>query len=396
MEWKKWGAGDPVTINRIVWGEHEFENVKNVFWNDWFGPGVYCKAFEIELAKYLRVKHVQLVNSGSSALLLGTKALQELGKWSKDDLILHPLCTFPTSCNPIWQTGMTPVFVDVDWGTYNIDIEGVAFALEKYPRIKGAIIPHLLGNSPQMDKLIELLDGRPLIEDCCDTMGSKYDGELVGTFGDVSATSFYGSHHITTAGVGGALFTNNRYIYKIANSMTFWGREPDVQGDEYTKFEKRYHYVTLGYDMQMSEIQAAFGLAQLSDLEGGNQKRKEKFDVIDNFFLAYSDWFILPRESPKADPSWFGYPLTIEDDAPFTRRAFVEHLYKYKIEVRPLFTGNLTRHLAYRNLPYIVAWDKGEADRIGYNSLFLPAWGELSEDATNYMFEVIEKFLRLY
>ena len=173
MGWKQWKPGDPVTINRIVWNGLESEYMQDVLERDWFGPGKYAQHLQQELSRFTGISHAQLTNSGTSALLIGATILQNLGYWRKGDLILHPACTFPAPCNVIVQTGMIPVLVDVEPGTYNIDADLVAQAIGEYPEIKGAIIPHLLGNSPDMDKLIEALDGRPLIKDCCDTLGSK-------------------------------------------------------------------------------------------------------------------------------------------------------------------------------------------------------------------------------
>ena len=401
MPWKQWKPGDPVTINRIVWDGLESEFMQDVLERDWFGPGHYATEFEKSLAEFVGVKHAQLTNSGSSALLIATQALQKLGRWLPGDLVLHPACTFPTSCNPIWQSEMNPVFADVEEGTYNLDIETADRAFRTYP-IAGAIIPHLLGNSPEIDKLLELLDGKPLIEDCCDTLGSLYDGKQVGTFGDVAAFSFYGSHHITTAGVGGALLTNDDDIAHLAKSMAFWGRQyidhrdPKYQQCRhwaYLDFLHRYTYETIGYDMQMTEIQAAFGLAQMQRLKESNEGRVLQFDLTNNLMSQWLDWLVLPKSHPKAYPSWFGYPVLVRDEAPFDREVFARHLLDNKIEIRPLFAGNLTRQPAYRNSQYFIAGDLAQSNRNMECALFLPSWGEMTVEQTGYMFEVIERFM---
>jgi CDP-6-deoxy-D-xylo-4-hexulose-3-dehydrase len=393
MPWNRWRPGDPVTINRIVWDGLESEFVQDVFERDWFGPGHYAAEFERILAQYIGVRHAQLTNSGSSALLLATKALQRQGKWRRFDLILHPACTFPAPANVIVQTGMIPVFVDVEEGTYNINVTQVEQALDLYPHIRGAIIPHLLGNSPPMKPLMDLLDHRPLIEDCCDTLGSAYDGRMCGTFGRAAAFSFYGSHHITTAGVGGALMTDDEELATAVKSMAFWGRQFVDNGDPYLDFIQRYTYETLGFDMQMTDIQAAFGLAQMRRLRDDNQRRVRQFTETYNFLWKWQHWLVLPWSYKEAEPSWFGFPLLVKEKAPFGREQFVRHLLDNKIEIRPLFAGNLTRQPAYEGVHYIIAGDLTQSDRNMERAFFLPAWGGMTEAQTAHMFEVIEEFM---
>lgn len=393
MPWKPWKPNNPITINRIVWDGLETENVKDVFERDWFGPAHYARELEMALRQFVGVRHAQLVNSGSSALLLAVQALMHQGRWYKEDLILHPACTFPTSCNPIWQSGMIPVFVDVEEGTYNISLLEIAEALSRHPEIKGAIIPHLLGNTSEIKEIKFMLGDRPLIEDCCDTLGSQYDGRQVGTFGVASAFSFYASHHITTAGVGGALLTDDPDLHHIAHSMTFWGRQFVKTGDPYYDFTQRYTYETIGYDMQMTEVQAAFGLAQMQRLRVMNEKRAAQFARTHKFFEQWADWLVLARQHPKAEPSWFGYPVLVREEAPFRREAFARGLLEAGIEIRPLFAGNLTRQAAYRSVPYVVVGDLAQADRNMERALFLPSWGGLTDEQTAYMFGVIQEFM---
>lgn len=393
MPWTQWQPGEPLTINRIIWDDAEEKAIQEVLENDWFGPGYYAGKLEKSLSDLADVKYTQLVNSGSSALLLATQALQHLGYWTNGNLILHPACTFPTSCNPIWQSGMVPVFVDTEEGTYNINADLVKTAIEQYPEIEGAIIPHLLGNIAEMDCIHEALDGRPLIEDSCDTMGGTYDGQPVGSMDIAAAFSFYGSHHITTAGVGGALLTDNAAIHQAVRSMAFWGRQFVSTGDPYFDFTQRYTYETIGYDMQMTEIQAAFGLAQMSRLEEMNKRRADQFKKTNWFISQWQDWLVLPRQHPKAEPSWFGYPLLIKESAPFDRSHLAGHLLEHKVEIRPLFAGNLTRQKAYRSMSHVVVGDLTQADRNMERGLFLPAWGGMTDEMTAYLFEVLKEFM---
>ena len=394
MKWKSWLPGDPVTVNRVVWDHYEYTTVRDVFGYDWFGPGHFVSMAERFLSRAFDRRYAQLVNSGSSALLLATLGLQRQGKWKKGDLILHPACTFPTSCNPIWQTGMTPVFVDVEEGTYNVDGVWFEAALQDHPEIQGAIVPHLLGNSPNMDVIMDALDGRPLIEDCCDTFLGMYGDKFVGTFGEAAAFSFYASHHVTAAGVGGALLCDDDELADIVHSMTFWGRDFTPAGDAYADFCNRYTYREIGFDMQMTEIQAAFLLAQFERVVGMNEKRATQFRRTYKLLRRYEDWFVLPQAHEKSRPSWFGFPVLVREEAPFDREQFARHLLDNKIEIRPLFAGNLLRQPAYKDMPHLVVGDLTQADRCMDRALFLPVWGGMSEGATDYMFGVIREFLR--
>lgn len=402
-QWKKWKPGDPVVINRIVWGQPERDQMQDVLNSDWFGPGPKVEEFAQSIFDYTNIPHVQPVNSGSAALTLAVEALIHLFQWKPGDWILHPLLTFPTSIVPAIKNGLIPIFVDVDPNTYQIDLKLVEAAIDRYgDKIKGAIIPHLLGNICDIGLLMDILDGRAFIEDCCDTMGGYYDGLHVGNFGHVASFSFYGSHHVTTAGVGGALATHSEEIYNYAKSVTHWGRNDySSLGDLYEKFSKRYWYETLGHDYQMTEIQAAFGIVQMARLNKANRKRAQRFSELDRYFQNLEDYFYLPltwpSEDDRAEPSWFCYPLTIKREAPFDRREFATHLIENKIEIRPLFTGNILDHPAFERLPedrkMLFNDQSKNADLIGGNGLFLPAWG-MSDSEMEYMIEVLDKFFK--
>lgn len=399
-KWKEWRPGDPVLVNRIVWGQSELNQMQEVLDNDWFGPGRKVEEFARSIADYTDIEHVQPVNSGSTALTLAVEAMIELKLWKPGDLILHPLLTFPTSIVPAIRAGLKVIFVDVDPHTYQIDLKQMEAAINIYgDHIKGAIIPHLLGNISDVVLLMDILDGRPFIEDCCDTMGSYYDGLHVGNFGHVAAFSFYGSHHVTTAGVGGALATHSEEIYNYAKSATHWGRNDyALLNDPYEKFSRRYWYETLGSDYQMTELQAAFGIAQMARLDEANEKRLQRFMELKRFFrrTGFENFFHMPyTDSDEAAPSWFCLPLTIKPDAPFGRWEFATYLIENKIEIRPIFTGDILEHPAFRGLSAyqkILFCDQSKnADLIGKNGLFLPAWG-MSDGEMEYMIEVLERF----
>lgn len=397
-QWKKWEPGFPVQINRIVWGQREIDQIQEVLDNDWFGPGRKVTEFAKSISDYTDIPHVQPVNSGSTALTLAVEAMIHLGLWKDGDWILHPLLTFPTSIVPAIKNGLVPIFIDIDPNTYQIDLKQTEAAMNTYgDRIKGAIIPHLLGNICDIAVLMNILDGRPFIEDCCDTMGGYYDGLHIGNFGHVAAFSFYGSHHVTTAGVGGALATHNEEIYNYAKSVTHWGRNDYAPlCDPYEKFSKRYRYETLGSDYQMTEFQAAFGIAQMARLNEANEKRLQRFAELDRYLRDLEDYFYLPyTDSGEAAPSWFCYPLTIKPKAPFDRQEFATYLIKNKIEIRPIFTGDILAHPALIKVPadkkVLFRNRSKNAALIGNNGLFLPAWG-MSDGEMAYMLDVLDQF----
>lgn len=394
-QWKQWQPGAPVLVNRIVWDEAELNQMQEVLDNDWFGPGKKVAEFGKALANFTGIAHCQPVSSGSSALMLAVQAMLNLGLWKRGDYILHPVLTFPTSIAPAIQSGLIPIFVDVDPCTYQIDLEQAEKAVKAYGDfLTGAIVPHLLGGITDIYRLMNILDGRPLIEDCCDTLGGYYDGYHVGSFGRVAALSFYGSHHVTTGGVGGALLTADQEIYDIAKSMTHWGRNDyDKITNRYERFSRRYWYETMGYDYQMTELQAAFGIAQLGRLAEGNKLRQQRFGELETYFEDYQNFFYLPKTaSKKAHPSWFAYPLTIRQGAPFSRKEFAMYLIENKIEIRPLFTGNILNHPAFKHLSRQFIGGTHHAEWIGENGLFLPAWG-MSDGEMAYMLGVLEGFL---
>jgi CDP-6-deoxy-D-xylo-4-hexulose-3-dehydrase len=393
MTWKKWATGDPLTINRVVWDEAELNNIADVFKRDWFGPSKWA----VELEAWMRIKtntqFSQLTNSGSSALLLAVQSLVDKGIWKAGDRIIHPACTFPTSCTPLVLFGLVPVFIDVEPGTYNLNAKTAARALRD-KAIKGAVIPHLLGNMTDIDVLKDALGERALIEDCCDTLGSLWRNVHVGGFGIAAAFSFYASHHITTGGVGGCLVTNSKDLYDHVRSLTFWGRKIAPGRDAYQDFLDRYTYQTIGHDMQMTEIQAAFGYAQTHRYPAILEGRRKRFEQMQNFFTGkYERWFVTPKSHPKASPSWFGYPLEVRQAAPFERNQLAKALLDAKIEIRPLFAGNIIRQDAYKNVPHEVFGTLAQADSNMVNALFLPSWLFMTDEQMDYQLDVLGKFL---
>jgi CDP-6-deoxy-D-xylo-4-hexulose-3-dehydrase len=318
--------------------------------------------------------------------------------WSEGGLILHPACTFPTSVAPVWQMGLVPLFVDVEPQTYQISPYAVEKAVHLHgARVVGAIIPFLLGNVPNFDFLFAVLTGEhniPVIFDSCDVIGSWYDDVPAEAYGMAAAYSFYASHHVTTAGAGGAALTSDPAIHDRVRSAIYWGRKFVRTDDPYHDFCQRYTYREVGYDFQMTEIQAAFGLAQLDRLPEQNRRREQ---VFQNLWIHLAkcqkgEWIELPAEYSNASPSWFGFPVLIREEAPFNREKIVRYLLEHKVEIRPLFAGNILKQRAYRSLPRVECGPFTQADRCAERAFFLPAWA-MSEEAEGYMHQVLADFL---
>lgn len=380
--WRQWKPGALHTINRIQWDEHERKAVQSVFDDDWFAQGRANKEFEKSFAEFAGVKYVHGTNSGSAAIQNGLLALEHQGYWKKGDWVIHPVTTFATSISSAMFLGLKPVFVDTKPHTYVADPEQVKRAIKRYPKIRGMILPHLIGSIPDMDAIKDALEDRFLLEDSCDTIGGAFDGKPIGSFGELVAFSFYASHHISTGGVGGAIATNNKSLEYVLKSLTYWGRDFKDGDDE---FLKRYNYATLGTDSQMTSIQAAFGLAQLRKLPDFIKARAEQFEEMKETFSTTKN-FHLPYKHPKAQPSWFAFPLTLSKKAPFTRAEFARYLTKNGIEVRPLMCGNIVEQPPFRKRNSYVALSNSfpVGNDIEANSLFLPCWGMPREQRNNY------------
>jgi len=412
---------DLVRYAGAVIDESEVKNMVNAILDGWFGISKYARRFQIEFSRFLGVKSAIITNSGSSANLLAISALssKRLGdnRLKPGDEVITPALTFPTTLNPIIQNGLIPVFLDVDPETYNVRAEEVEDAISD--KTRAIMIPHTLGNPNEMDALCDLSEDHDLylIEDACDALGSKYDGKYVGSFGEFGTFSFYPAHQITM-GEGGALVTNDERLAEIALSLRDWGRAcvmpicdpmrcPDREcpkaacaekkGNPYglpDDYDKRYTYVDIGYNFKPTEIQAAMGLAQLEKLPRFIEARRRNFKILYDRFLEYEEFFILPRWLPKSEPCWFAFPLTIREDAPFTRKSLLEWLTKHRVEAKMIFAGNILRHPAYRGICCRVIGDLKNCDYIMWNSFFLGVYPGLTDEKIGYMLDVIEEFLR--
>jgi len=384
LQWQAWQPGKLLAINRIQWDQAEVDAVLDVFKRDYFAQWYYVKAFQEALTRLLGDSTVVL-NSGSSALDVSIKSLLSAGLLKVGDKVLHPSLTFNTSATCIVNNGLIPVFVDAAEGTYNLDATLAQEAIEKYsPKL--TVLPYILGNTTNLDVLLPQLvaDKIFLIGDSCDTLGTEWAGKEVSYYSDFTAYSFYGSHHISTAGVGGALRVKSPVLYNLAHSLVYWGRN----------FEStyRYDYITLGGDSQMTEFQAAFGVEQLKRLPAFNQSRREVFSKLYAFMQQYEEYFILPYSYAQCNPSWFGFPLTIRDGSPFSRADLTQTFEEAHIEWRPLFSGNTVRQQAWKSVNFIHK-DSPVADKCYSDSFFLPAWG-MPDDAFQFECETIERAIK--
>ncbi len=341
--------------------EKELYSVVDTLLDGWWTEGRATKEFEECFSDHLGAKHAIVVNSGSSANLLALSALTspKLGdrRLRHGDEVITVASCFPTTINPIIQTGCVPVFCDIELGTYNIDTSQLEDALSS--KTKAVVLAHMLGNPFNIDEVKDLCDRHDLwlIEDCCDALGSTYDDKPVGTFGDLSTFSFYPAHHITM-GEGGAVATDDSMLARIVRSMRDWGKDcwcgtgiDNRCGDRYEKkmgglprgYDHKYVYSELGYNLKNTDLNVAIGLAQLEKLGKFIAMRERNFKALDEGLRKYSNWFIFPKSAPKAKPSWFGYPLTIKAGAKLDRGDILRHLNQKGVGTRPLFSGNITK-----------------------------------------------------
>ena len=372
--------------------------------------GRFAKQFEEKFARFLGVKHCILTNSGSSANLLAISALTspKLGerRLKKGDEVITTACAFPTTVNPIIQNNLIPVFMDVDVGTYNIQTDKIEGAISK--KTKAIFLAHTLGNPFNLDKIQDICRKYNLwlIEDNCDALGSKYDEEYTGTFGHIATFSFYPAHHITM-GEGGALVTNDSKLKRLIVSFRDWGRdcwcEPGCDNTCGKRFswqlgslpfgyDHKYIYSHICYNLKITDMQAAIGVEQLKKLTLFIKARKNNFKLLYEGFKKFDKYFILPEVESKADPSWFGFLLTVRKDAGFTRDDIIKYLENNKIATRMLFAGNIIRHPSFENVKYRIYRDLVNTDFIMNNTFWIGVYPGFTEKIINYILEKIDKF----
>jgi len=400
----------PIPVSGKVFDDHELRLLVDASLDFWLTAGRYANTFERRFAKLLGVRHAMLCNSGSSANLLAVSALtsERLGKkrLQPGDEVITVAPGFPTTVNAIVQNRLVPVFLDVELGTYDVKLDHLADAVG--PRTKAVFMAHTLGNPFALDAVGELCreHGLWLLEDNCDALGSRYDGQLTGTFGDISTVSFYPAHHITM-GEGGAVVVNRPLLKKLVESFRDWGRDcwcetgqADTCGKRFAwqlgelpfGYDHKYTYSHIGYNLKLTDMQAAVGVAQLDKLDGFIQARKDNWQRLHDG-LADLDCFVMPRATPRSDPSWFGFALTVKPEAGFTRRELIEHLEGSKIATRLLFGGNLLRQPAYRDVPHRLVGDTTNADIITEGTFWLGVYPGLTTEMLDFMIQTVRDFV---
>ena len=400
-----------VPVNGKVLGAAELKNLVEASLDGWLTTGRFNDAFEQRLAKFLGVKYVSTVNSGSSANLVAFSTLTspKLGERAirQGDEVIGVAAGFPTTVNPILQFGAVPVFVDVELGTYNVNAELLEAAIS--PKTKAIMLAHTLGNPYNLEVVTALCRKHNLwlVEDCCDALGATYGGRLVGTFGDIGTLSFYPAHHITM-GEGGAVFTNSDELKLIMDSFRDWGRDCYCQpgkdntcgkrfcwklGDLPYGYDHKFTYSHLGYNLKITDMQAACALAQMDRLEGFIAARKANFAFLSRRLQACEEYLILPQATPNSDPSWFGFPVTLRDNAPVQRVDLLTYLDQQKIGTRLLFGGNLLRqpYMIGRNVR--VASDLSNTDTIMNQTFWVGVYPGLDEERLEYIASSIESYL---
>lgn len=403
-----------VPVSGKVIGAAELKNMVEASLDGWLTTGRFNAMFEERLAKYLGVKHLITVNSGSSANLVAFSTLTspKLGDRAikPGDEVIGVAAGFPTTVNPIIQFGAVPVFVDVDLATHNIDASKIEAAIS--PKTKAIMLAHSLGNPFNVEVVTALCRKYNLwlVEDCCDALGATYNGQMVGTFGDIATLSFYPAHHITM-GEGGAVFTNNAELKLIAESFRDWGRDcycppgkdntcnkrfcwtkKDLGGDLPDGYDHKYTYSHLGYNLKISDMQAACALAQMDRLDEFIAKRRANFAYLKTRLASVEHFLHLPEATPNSEPSWFGFPLIVKESGGIKRNDLINFLDENKIDTRLLFAGNLTKqpYMAGRN--YRISGDLTNTDVVMNQTFWLGTFPGLGQPQLDYIAEKLEEF----
>jgi len=393
-----------------VIGETELQYMVEASLDGWLTTGRFNDQFEKELAEFIGINHLITVNSGSSANLVAFSTLTspKLGirAIKKGDEVIGVAAGFPTTVNPVVQFGAVPVFVDVDSETHNINADLVEAAITS--KTKAIMLAHTLGNPFNLEKIKQICEKHHLwlIEDCCDALGAKYNGQHVGTFGDIATCSFYPAHHITM-GEGGAVFTNDPKLAVIAESFRDWGRDcyckpgcDNTCGKRFNMqlgslpegYDHKYTYSHLGYNLKISDMQAACGLAQLKRLPEFITKRNSNFDYLAQRLSTLSDFIELTKPTENSEPSWFGFPITVKESSGVSRVDLTKYLDQNKIGTRLLFAGNLIRQPYFEGLEYRVVGELTNTNITMHQTLWLGIYPGLGNEQLNYIAEKMEEF----
>jgi len=405
-------GSDPVPVSGKVFDADELISLVDSALDFWLTAGRYADELQRDLKRYLGIRHAVLTNSGSSANLLALSALtsHKLGdrRVRPGDEILTIAAGFPTTVNPILQNGLLPVFVDVDLATGNVDASQLEAAIGA--RTRAVMIAHTLGNPFDLDTVTKVCQRYNLwlIEDNCDALGSIYRGRRTGTFGDLSTVSFYPAHHITT-GEGGCVFTNRGRIKVLVESFRDWGRDcwcdPGKEntcgkrfswklGDLPRGYDHKYTYSHIGYNLKMTDMQAAIGVAQLKKLPSFISMRRENWRRLREAFSAFADDLILPAPTPHSDPSWFGFMLVVREEAPFSRDELVRYLEERGIGTRHVMAGNLLHQPAYTDIPHRIVGDLANTEAMMSNAFWIGVYPGISADMIDYVVDVMGRFFQ--
>lgn len=375
----------------------------------WLTTGRFADRFEREFARFFGLRHALLVNSGSSANLLALSALTspKLGQMRlrPGDEVITIATAFPTTVNPILQNQLVPVFVDVAIPTYNVDATQLHAA--RSDKTRAVVLAHTLGNPFDLDAVTAFARRYNLwlIEDCCDAIGALYRGKIVGTFGNLATVSFYPAHHITM-GEGGCVLTDRPVLNKLVESFRDWGRAcwcaPGKEntcgkrfdwqlGDLPYGYDHKYIYSHIGYNLKVTDMQAAIGVAQLKKLPRFIVARRQNFQTLYDGLRDLEEFFVLPQATPHSEPSWFGFPLAVKSSAPFTRNQVVAFLERHKIATRLLFGGNLIRQPAYRDTPHRVVGNLANADFVMNNVFWIGVYPGLTDEMLEYILDCLHR-----
>lgn len=399
---KKFKPGiDKVYYTMAVYGDEEKKAVADALNEGWLGLGKYSAEFSTKVANIFGKKEGVFVNSGSSGTLLALKIL-DLPPGSE---VITAACTFATTLASILHNNLVPVMADSELGTYNLDLKNLSKMVSK--KTGAIILPHTLGSLNDMKALQTFCKKHKLyfIEDSCDTIGGKFAGKPTGSFADISVCSFYASHNITAGGGGGILCMNDDKLIAKALAYRDWGRFGDDNEDVNERFnlnvdgipyDRKFLYSLIGFNLKPTEMQAAFGLAQLKKLDSFNKIRKHNFDRLRKSLSKYEKFFILPKDLPKAEAYWLAFPLTIKDGAPFTRLELLRYLESKKIQTRLLFAGNILRQPAFRNIPHRVVGKLTNADKVMKDTFVVGAHHGLTNETIDYISSVFDQFMVPY
>jgi CDP-4-dehydro-6-deoxyglucose reductase, E1 len=401
-----------VPVSGKVFGAEEVQHVVEAGLDFWLTAGRFAIEFERRFARVMQARHAMLVNSGSSANLVALSSLTSpsLGddRLKAGDEVITVAAGFPTTVNPIIQNGLVPVFVDVELGTYGPVVAQLEAAVSE--RTRAIMIAHMLGNPFDLDAVTALAQKHDLylIEDCCDAVGATYRGRPVGSFGDIATVSFYPAHHITM-GEGGCVLTQKPAMKRLIESFRDWGRDCwcetgkdntcgkrfDWQlGNLPCGYDHKYTYTHVGYNLKLTDMQAAVGVAQLERLPRFIEARRRNFATLHAGLRELDDVLVLPEATPHSEPSWFGFPILVREDAPFTRDALTRFLESRRIATRLLFGGNLVRQPAYADVRHRVVGDLANSDRVLHGAFWIGVHPGLSEEMLAYMIERVNAFCR--